>query len=112
MNERSPIDKVLILDADPIHAADLEDALDTVNCKVLVCAEQGAALNAIRTEFVDLVVMVPLSPMRWRRDAKSLCDAMSQLEEWPRIICVLRGPYRGPAERLYGDRLNIKVMYE
>jgi DNA-binding response OmpR family regulator len=68
MDERSPIDQVLIVDSDPIHVAELEDALKMVNCKVLVCTEQEAALNTIRAEHVDLVIMVPFSPALWRKD--------------------------------------------
>ena len=106
------MEQVLIIDPDPIHATDLEDALHPVNCGVLVCSEQEAALNTIRAEHVDLVIMVPPSPALWRKDVDSLCDAMRQLEKRPQIVCVLRGPYKGPAERLYGDRLDIKVLYE
>ena len=112
MDERSPINQVLIVNSDPIHAANLEDALHAVNCRVLVCVEKEGALNTIRTEHVDLVIMVPPSPAMWRKDADSFCDAVRQLEEQPQIVCLLRGPYKGPGERLYGDRLNIKVMYE
>ena len=112
MDERSPIDQVLIVDSDPIHAAELEDALKMVNCKVLVCPEQEVALNTLQAEHVDLVVMVPASPAQWRKDAKSLCDAVRKFEKRPQIVCVLRCPYKGPSERLYGDRLNIKVLYE
>ena len=112
MDDRSPIDQVLIVDSDPIHVAELEDALHSINCRVSVCAEQEAALNTIRAEHVDLVIMVPTSPVLWRKDAECFCGAVRQLEEQPQIVCVLRGPYKGPGERLYGDRLNIKVMYE
>lgn len=112
MDERSPIDQVLIVDSDPIHAADLENALHTVNCRVLVCPEQQAALNTMRAEHVDLVVLVPSSPALWRKNAELLCGALRQLEERPQIVYVLRCPYKGADERLYGDRLNIKVLYE
>jgi DNA-binding response OmpR family regulator len=112
MDQRGPIDQILIVDSDPVHAAELEDALHTVNCRVLVCSEQEAALNTIRAEHVDLLIVVPSSPELWRKDAESLCDAVRQFEERPQIVCILRGPYRGPAERLYGDRLSIKVLYE
>ena len=112
MNEKSPISQVLIVDSDPIHAADLEDALHTVACRVLVCAGKEGALNTIRAEHVDLVIMVPPSPALWRKDADSFCGAVRQLEEQPQIVCLLRGPYKGSSERLYGDRLNIKVLYE
>lgn len=112
MEERSPIDQVLIVDSDPVHAADLEDALHMVNCRVLVCSERASALNTLQAEHVDLVVMVPASPTQWRKDAKFLCDAVRESEKQPQIVCVLRGPYKGPSDRLYGDRLNIKVLYE
>ena len=112
MDERIRIDQVLIVDSDPIHVAELEDALQTVNCKVLVCPEQEAALNIMRAEHIDLVIMVPSSPALWRKDAECFCDAVRQLGERLQIVCVLRGPYKGPGERLYGDRLNIKVLYE
>lgn len=112
MIARSPIGKVLIVDSDPIHAAALEHALQMVICRVLVRSEQEAVLNALRIEHLDLVVVVPASPAQWRKDAEPLCDALRRIEEQPLIVFILRCPYMGPDERLYGDRLNIKVMYE
>lgn len=112
MDVRRLINQVLIVDSDPTHAAGLENALQTVNCRVSVCTEQETALNIMRAERINIVIAVAPSAAQWRRDAHSLCDAVSQLEEQPQIVCVLRCPYRGPAERLYGDRLNIKVLYE
>lgn len=112
MDKRSPIGQVLIVDSDPIHVAELEDALHTVNCRVLVCSEKEEAVDTLRAEHVDLVAIVPSSPAQWRKEADSLCDAVRQLEDKPQIMCILRGPYKGPSDRLYGDRLNIKVVYE
>ncbi len=111
MDERSPIDQVLIVDSDPIHAAELEDALQTVNCRVLVCSEQESALNAIRAEHFCLVIIVPPSPSVWRKDTGSFCDAVRRLGRMPEIVCVLRGPYKGPGERLYGDKLGVRVIH-
>jgi hypothetical protein len=30
----------------------------------------------------------------------------------PPIICLMRGPYRGPNERVYAARKGFKVVYE
>ena len=112
MDERTPTDRVLIVDADALHVAALEDELRTVNCRVSVCSGLQAAVATLRAEHVDLVVMVPPFPARWKEDADSLCDAVRQLEDRPQILCILRGPYRGPGNRLYGDRLNVRVLHE
>jgi DNA-binding response OmpR family regulator len=112
MNEMNRISSVLIIDSDPVHVAELVEALHVVNCGILVCGELEAALKTIRMENVDIVVLVSHSLAHWRRDAESLCQAVRQLGDAPQVICVLRGPYNGPSERLYGDRLNVKVLYE
>ena len=111
MDERSAISQVLIVDSDPNHVAELEDVLQTVKCRILVRSGQEAALDTIRKEHIDLVIMVPPLPANWRKDVKSLCDAVHLLGETLQIVCVLRAPLNGPGERLYGDKLGIRVMH-
>lgn len=112
MDASNPRGRVLIVDSDPVHGAEIEDALHSVNCKVFVCSALETALQTVRVEQIDLVVVVPNSPAHWRKRAESFSEAVRQLEEPPQIVFVLRCPYMGPADRLYGDRLNIKVLHE
>lgn len=112
MDEGIGMGRVMIVDADAAHVAAMEEALLAINCKVAVCAELSAAVETLRTEPIDVVVMVHSSRAQWKKDVDSLCRAVRELEEQPHVLCVLRGPYRGPSDRLYGDQLNVQVLHE
>lgn len=112
MDASTAMGRVMIVDADAVHVAAMEEALLAVNCKVVVCAELPAAVETLRTEPVDVVVMVHSSRAPWKKDVESLSKAVRQLEEQPHVLCILRGPYRGPSDRLYGDQLNVRVLHE
>jgi len=66
----------------------------------------------VRTQLVDLVVMVSASTTGWKAEAELFRDLVRQLPNSPQILCVLRKPYNGPSDRLDGDRLGITVIYE
>lgn len=106
--------RVMIVDADTAHAAELKAALQSIDCFLFVTSDQNAALRVLGVQRLDLVVVVSSSRAHWRKDAERFADAVRHLvpDEQPQIVCVLQGSYQGPGERLYGDRLKIKVLYE
>lgn len=106
------MDQVLIIDSDPIHASNLKEALEAAECRVSVHRDQRTAIEALNTQRVNAVVVVPRSPTWWRSDLKLFCRAMSDSEQMPEIFCLLRWPSKGPDDRLYGDQLSVKVLHD
>ena len=106
------MDKILLVDPDPNHSSDLECALRLQNCRVSVCTEQLSAIQATTIQGVDLIVSVSRSRAMWRKELESFCGALYSLERRPAILCVLRWPPDGPDDRLFGDRLHVRVLHE
>jgi len=106
------MDRVLIVDPDPVHAQNLKEALEAAGCKVSVHPGQRNAVESVATQRIDAVVIVPRSRSWWMQDLKHLRDALTDLDNPPEIFCLLRWPSKGPADRLYGDQLNVRVMHE
>jgi hypothetical protein len=107
------MDQVLIIDSDPIHAAELEDALLAVNFRVFVSIEElPTAIEANLAVGINLVVFVPHFAAGWRNDLELICRATRSLVRQPAILCVLRWPSNGPSDRIFGDLLNVRVLHE
>jgi hypothetical protein len=94
-----------------IHAAELELALKPVRW-VAVCSERQEAIEAVKSIDIDLVVLVPDPPIHWKKDAESIRGVIGELPNPPEVLCILRRPCKGPSDRLHGDRLKVKVIYE
>ena len=103
---------VLIIDSDLKHAAELAHALHRIGLHVSVFRDRRMAVEALRKESADLVVIMFDSPSWWRNDLKSFCDAIRSGECVLEIVCVLRWPPNGPDDRLYGDQLKVEVLHE
>jgi CheY-like chemotaxis protein len=106
------MEQVLIIDSDPIHAANLKEALEAAECRVSVHRDQRAAIDALKEQRVNTVVVVPRSPAWWRSDLNLFCNALSGSKRMPDILCLLRWPSKGPDDRLYGDQLSVQVLHE
>jgi hypothetical protein len=111
IDEGSLMDRVLILDSDPIHAAELESALQGVR-SVSVFHERQDVVETVKRQAIDLLVIVPNPPIHWRTDAESIRGAINGLRNPPEVLCILRRPCKGPSDRLHADRLKVKVIYE
>jgi hypothetical protein len=106
------LDTVLILDSDPQHAAELEYALTALSCRAIFCRGRREALNILRRRVVDVVVLVARVTDEWKACMEALSGAAMQCANPPGMACILRGPYEGPSEKLYGARRGIRVIYE
>jgi hypothetical protein len=106
------MDSVVIFDSDPVHAENLKEALVAAGCQVSVHPNQRNAAEAVAVQTVDAVVIVYESRSWWMRDLKRLRDAFTNLDTIPEVVCLLRWPSQGPADRLYGDQLNVRVIHE
>ena len=103
---------VLILDSDSAHAADLAHGLQAASCRTTVCSSMQQAIDSLRRHPVDIAILVSDSATDWKSSAKWLHNAVGHLRDTPQLVCVLRGPYQGPGERLYGARHGVRVIYE
>lgn len=103
---------VLILDPDATHAAELTHELRTVSSCTEVCSQSQEVIDIVNRRQIDVVILVSDSSSDWKRSAELLRDTVNPLPNPPQIVCVLRGEYRGPGDRLYGARRGIKVIYE
>jgi CheY-like chemotaxis protein len=106
------MEQVLIIDSDLIHAADLKEALEATECHVSVHSDQRTAIEALKTQRVNTVVVVPRSQAWWRSDLRLFCNAMFGSGRMPEVLCLLRWPSKGPDDRLYGEQLSVKVLHE
>jgi ActR/RegA family two-component response regulator len=106
------MERVLIVDSDAVHAAELQRALESVGCEVVVYGDARNDLEMIRSVCPDLVVVIPRSPMTLGDALASVHSAVKHLERHPELLYVLRWTPRGPAERLMGERWNVQVLYE
>ena len=103
---------ILVIDSDTQHAAELARAVQTDGHMVTVCTEVQQAVSCLKSRPVDAVVLVSNPVGDWRNNAAELRIYAFQIAEPPQIVCLLRGPHRGPAEQLYGSRRGLKVVYE
>jgi ActR/RegA family two-component response regulator len=106
------MERVIIIDSDSVHAAELQRALESVDCEVAVYGDAKNDFELIRSVCPELVVVVPRSPMRLGDALVSVHSALKHLERQPDLLFVLRWLPRGPAERLLGDRWDAQVLYE
>jgi CheY-like chemotaxis protein len=106
------MEQVLIVDPDPVHAAELQRTLESEGYRTTVCADERNALELLQKDRSDLVIMVPRSPVTFGDMLASAGAAVRHLQRRPELLFVLRWTPRGPAERLMGDRSNVQVLYE
>ncbi len=106
------MDTILILDPDPEHAAALGRALMALSCRAILCRGRREALDILRRRVVDIVVLVAKVTDEWKACMEALSGVATQCTNPPGITCIIRGPYGGPSEKLYGARRGIRVIYE
>jgi hypothetical protein len=59
-----------------------------------------------------VVVIVTTPGPNWNVGVEAIRHATNHMPEMPQIVCLLRGPYRGPAEKVYAAMKGFKVIYE
>jgi DNA-binding NtrC family response regulator len=113
MHNHGPLEQVLVIDPDPIHAASLKEALERAECRVSIQRDHRTAIDALKVERVDTVVVVARSQAWWKSELRLLWAAISGSERLPEILCLLRWPSGGrPDDRLFGDQLKVRVLHE
>jgi len=103
---------VLLLDPDPHHAAAVVGALRVISCKTLVASDLRNAIHLLSTQAVECVVMASVADGVWHHEVDAISHAAHELPDPPDIICLLRGPYRGPNDRVYAARKGVVLIHE
>ena len=106
------MERILIVDSDRAHSTEVEQVLRCAGYETKVCTEASDAVQILKDDSFDVVVVVPRSKAMLHDDLMSLCPKMKYLNLQPDLLFLLRWKPSGPAERLLGDRWNVQVQYE
>jgi DNA-binding NtrC family response regulator len=106
------MEQILIVDPDTIHACTVTEALRRVSRSILACTCAEDAIAAIEREALAVIIVVADVRIDWYVDVDVIRHVAFQHPDPPRIICLLRGPYCGPSDRVYATRKGFKVIYE
>jgi hypothetical protein len=60
----------------------------------------------------EVIVVVTTPGPNWHSVVEAIRHEINDSPDPPQIVCLLLGPYRGPAERVYAARKGFKVIYE
>jgi ActR/RegA family two-component response regulator len=106
------MDRVLLLDRDEEHAAGVAEVLQTVSCYITICSELKDTISLLHSQAFAVVVVVTRANADWSGLIESVRHAALPLPDPPQIVCLIRGPYRGPDEKVYAARRGFTVIYE
>ena len=109
---RSPLNCILLLDHDPHHAAAVMAALPNVPCRTIVAPDLNGALHLLHVQPVECAIITCVSDIAWHHQIDFILQAARELPDPPDIICLLRGPYRGPSDRVYAARKGFVLIHE
>ncbi len=104
--------QILLFDADAEHARQIAAVLGCISCQTTICADTQTAVSFLERQPFDVVLVVTVPRLDWDISVEFIRHAALQVPEPPRIVCLLRGPYRGPSERVYAARKGFRIIYE
>jgi DNA-binding NtrC family response regulator len=104
--------RVLLLDADQDHATAIAWALRNISCQTTTSSNLRSVLSFLQTQKFEVVVVVTTPGPNWNVAVETILYATTHMTELPQVVCMLRGPYRGPNERVYAARKGFRVIYE
>lgn len=106
---------VLLLDPDAQHRDTVKSLFRSHFGSLVACSTASTvadALELLRQHQFDILILSALSNENWHVCMDAVRTALGQSSNPPKILCVLRGPYRGPAAEVYGARRGFRVIYE
>lgn len=106
------MNRILLLDADDAHARGIAWALRAISCRTMVCSNLETAVSILQIQTFDAVVVVTSPGRDWEVRVDVIRQATFNTTEQPPVLCLMRGPYRGPAERVYATRTGFTVIYD
>lgn len=106
------MNRILLLDHDPHHAAAVVAALRSVPCRTIVVPDLNGAIHLLHVQPVECAIITCASDTAWHHEIDVILQAARELPDPPDIICLLRGPYRGPSDRVYAARKGFVLIHE
>jgi len=103
---------ILLFDPDSHHAAAVMAALRGIPCRVLVVPGLQNAIQLMRVQAVECVVVVSHPEADWQALMDSVQIAARAQFDPPDLLCLLRGPYRGSNDRVYAARKGFVLVHE
>jgi hypothetical protein len=104
--------RVLLLDTDSEHATNITWALRSISCQITTCSSLRSAVSFLQMQKFEVFVVVTTPGPSWSVAVEAIRQAINHMSEMPQIVSLLRGPYRGPAEKVYAARKGFRVIYE
>lgn len=104
--------RALIIDTDRRRAMEIAGALRIIGCRGVVRTSISEAIDLLSLEPVDVLIVSEGQSTCWQNAVMALLSILQELPNRPQIFSILRGPYRGPADRLWGARRGVRVIYE
>jgi len=106
------MNRILLLDPDPYHAAAVVGALRGIPCKAIVVPDLRNAIQLMRVQVVECVVVVSHPKSDWQIQVDAIRLVARDQPDPPDTICLLRGPYQGPTDRVYAARKGFVLLHE
>lgn len=104
--------RILLFDPDAEHARQVAAALRCISTQTMICADIQSAVSLLNARVFDVALVVALPGLDWDLPVEFIRHSALRCAEPPQIVCLLRGPYRGPNVRVYAARKGFKVVYE
>lgn len=106
------MEQALLIDSDRRHAAEITAALQAAACRFTVVETIRDAISFLRKHDVEAIILSADQQSDWQKDVGMLVEQKHPLGLQIPIFCLLRGSYRGPANRIWGARRGVRVVYE
>jgi DNA-binding NtrC family response regulator len=106
------MEQILVVDPDTIHSFAVAEALRRVSRSILTCTRVEDAIVVMEREALAVIVVVADIRVNWYADLDAIRHVALGQSNPPRIVCLLRGPYCGPSDKVYGARKGFTVIYE
>ncbi len=104
--------RILVLDPDPNHAGAITWAIRAISCRAVWTTDFRGAVTLIQEQQFDAIVIAAIPGPSWNGLVDAIREQVLQIPQPPHVICLLRGPYCGPNQRVHGARKGFKVVYE
>lgn len=104
--------RLLLLDADGHHARQVQSALRRLSSQTTICTDLQSVIYSIQRQRFDLIIVVADPGLDWDIGVEFVRHSAFRMPDPPQIVCLLRGPYQGPNQRVYAARRGFKVVYE
>lgn len=106
------MERLLLIDSEPEHAGAVARSLRSLSFEVAICTGVHAAVPLLESQSFAAIVIVTLRSAGWDGLVETIRQVALQKSEPLPIVCLMRGAYRGPAEKVYAIRKGFQLIYE